>query len=380
MSRGLALRIVALALAFRVLSALVGFVANSVFPRHQPEAFRVYREAHPFWDAFARHDSGWYYGIARSGYRYVEGGRSNVAFFPLYPMAMRLGARALGARQHHYYFAGVAISWAAFAAAMVLLYRLARLDVGDDAARRAVLYCAVFPFSFFYGVVYTESLFLLLTLAAFHGVRTRRFLAGGLASGLATATRVNGVMALPALAVEAWKAARGSRAEHLRAALGLVLAGSGIAAYSAYVYVLSGNPLEWKATIERWEYYPGGSFWTGPLALLGRLATRPLSYLAEKGAPYDALNGLTGIAVAMAIPFVWRRLGTGYGLYMAANLWLPLSSGLHEGLGRYCSVLFPLFIWLGTFRSPLLQAGILVASGMLYALGFSLFVTLHPLY
>jgi hypothetical protein len=39
---------------------------------------------------------------------------------------------------------------------------------------------------------------------------------------------------------------------------------------------------------------------------------------------------------------------------MLLNLWLPLSSGALEGIGRYCSGRFPCFIWLVSLRSPTL--------------------------
>jgi hypothetical protein len=64
---------------------------------------------------------------------------------------------------------------------------------------------------------------------------------------------------------------------------------------------------------------------------------------------------------------------------MAVNLWLPLSSGQYEGWGRYCSVLFPFFIWLAGLRSRSMP-WLVVLFAVLYTLCFALFVTLHPLY
>src|SRR5207248_7762736 len=122
--------------------------------------------------------------------------------------------------------------------------------------------------------------------------------------------------------------------------------------YSLFVYRLtsveggSHNPLEWAATLERWSYYPGGAPWTPLVRLMSNLIVRPYAYLAgDAMAPYDTLNGVAALAVLGSVPFVWRRLGAGYGLYVLVNLWLPLSSGQLEGLGRYCAVMFPFFIW-----------------------------------
>jgi hypothetical protein len=81
-----------------------------------------------------------------------------------------------------------------------------------------------------------------------------------------------------------------------------------------------------------------------------------------------------------AVPFVWRKLGAGYALFVLANLWLPLSSGVFEGVGRYCSVLFPVFIWLASIRSRLVYIALIVGFALFYTLSLALFTTVHPLF
>ena len=76
------IRIAAFAIAFRLFSAALALTVNVVFPDAQREQFTVFSTPSPFWDAFARYDSGWYQQIARSGYEYTPGGRSTIAFFP----------------------------------------------------------------------------------------------------------------------------------------------------------------------------------------------------------------------------------------------------------------------------------------------------------
>ena len=97
-------------------------------------------------------------------------------------------------------------------------------------------------------------------------------------------------------------------------------------------------------------------------------------------AVYDTLYGVTGIVFAVAIPFVWRRFGAAYGLFMLANLWLPLSSGVFEGVGRYCSVLFPFFLWLGLIRSSALFWIVALGFAALYTVALAMFVTLRPIF
>ena len=53
---------------------------------------------------------------------------------------------------------------------------------------------------------------------------------------------------------------------------------------------------------------------------------------------------------------------------MIAMLWLPLTSGSYDALGRACALLFPLFVLAATIRWRVAVALIAVTSAMLYAI------------
>ena len=373
-------RIIVFALCFRVAGATVGFISNVTIPDYQNQGFTVLEQPNPFWDRFARYDSGWYAGIAANGYKFVEGRRSNLAFFPLYPQLMGAVGRVFGGELRHFYFAGIAISWLSFAVAIALLYRLARLDLPHDAAARTAIYATIFPSAYFFGVVYSEALFFLTLVGAALALRMQRWALAAIAAAAMTATRVNGVMFLPALALIGWQAAQTNRDRML--AVGAAAAGlAGIGAYSAYNYAITGNPFEWYDSITRWGYQPGGNPVGGLYAIGQALATRPFSFLAtERMAPYDTLNAITAAAALAAVPFVWKRLGAGYAAVIVLGLFLPLSSGQFEGLGRYCSVLFPLPILFGSLQGETRHQGLMAGFAMFYALGLILFGNVHPLF
>jgi hypothetical protein len=216
---------------------------------------------------------------------------------------------------------------------------------------------------------------------SFYFFRTHRWIRGGVAGGLATATRPTGILILPALAWIAWSTVGPSRRDRALAIVGLALVVFGIGAYSIYVYRLTGNPLEWAISITRWGYHPGGPPWLEPARLARQLLTHPYQFLTtDRMALYDTLYGVTGMAFLAATPFVWRQFGAGYGLYMLLNLYVPLSSGVFEGMGRYCSILFPCSIWLATIRSPFVATGLVILFAMFYMLGLTLFVTVHPIF
>lgn len=359
----------------------MAFLANVTFPAVQDQRFTVLRNTpNAFWDTFARYDAGWYHGIASQGYVYGAGGRNNLAFFPLYPTLMGAGGRLLGSRQEDFYFAGILISWLAFAGAMVMLYQLARLDLDERGAQRAVSYAAIFPFAYFFGMVYSESLFLLALVSAAYAFRTKRWAWAGLAGAAMTATRVTGVMALPGLAWLAWRAAASDRRELTKAAAGLAGCMAGIGLYCVYNYVLSGNPFAWYDAITYWNYVPGGNPVAMPFAVVRALVTKPVSYLSEPMAPYDALNTLAAAGALSLVPLIWLRFGVGYVLIVLGGLLLPLSSGQLEGLGRYTSVQFPVALALASLAGEMRHGLLLAASAILFGVCLSLFVTVHPLF
>jgi hypothetical protein len=65
---------------------------------------------------------------------------------------------------------------------------------------------------------------------------------------------------------------------------------------------------------------------------------------------------------------------------MLTNLLVPLSSGVFEGMGRYCAVLFPCFIWLAGLRSRLVSTMVLAGFAMPDTLCLALFTNIYPLF
>src|SRR5205085_7093683 len=154
---------------------LIGAVAVAVVGTVPPPvAEAVWRvSSNEVANLLARWDTFFYYTIATDGYSWNPDvfRHYNVVFFPLYPMVMRAGGAVLGG---HPLLAGLAVSLAAFTAAMALLYRLARLELGDEYAWRVVLLMSTFPYALYFSAVYTESLFLLLSVGAFYAMRQGR--------------------------------------------------------------------------------------------------------------------------------------------------------------------------------------------------------------
>ena len=316
----------------------------------------------------ARWDTDFYHSIATTGYHWDPRQflHQNVVFFPLYPLLIRWGGAVLGG---HPLLAGTLISFAAFAAAIAVLYRLAALELGADKAWPVILLIATYPYALFYSAVYTESLFLLLTVSAFYAMRRGYLLPAALAGFAAGLARPNGFwLALPLV----WLAATAEQHQKRRVATCLAALAplAGVALFSAYLAGRFGDPLAWVH---------GQAAWGTPL--LGRgPAPDPLRTAADLRLKYTEVIVYAGdvlafFAAAFAIPPVARRLGIAYALWIAVNIFPPVAAHLFISLGRFTAVLFPLFFWLALVlpRERLVRvAGAFAACQAIFAVWFYL--------
>jgi 4-amino-4-deoxy-L-arabinose transferase-like glycosyltransferase len=328
-------------------------------------------------DVWARWDSVWFLRIAEHGYDSASGAAA--AFYPLYPgMVSVVGWALFG----HYVLAGILVSLAAAFAAFMLLYRVAEEWLGADGARRAVLYLAVFPFAFFLQAVYSESLYLLLTLAAFSLAERRRFLAAGAVTGLALLTRPTAAALLPALALLAWR-----ERDRLRALASLALAPLIFAAYPLYLWQAEGDAWGFLHAQRLWSRHlspagPLGGIWDGLRA--GWAGVEQLASGSHTHRYWTPVQDADPIRVAtlnlemlaFGVLFVvltviaWRRFGAPYGLFAAVSLAIPLSVPSERwpllSLPRFGLTIFPLFLALASLGGrPRVHTAIVAVSSLL---------------
>jgi hypothetical protein len=266
----------------------------------------------------------------------------NVGFFPLYPMLMRFGGVLLGG---HPLLAAILVSLTAFTAAIALLYRLALLDVGADYAWRAILLLAAFPYAVFYSAAYTESLFLLLSVAAFYAMRRGRLTMVALAGLAAGLTRPNGFwlsLPLALLAMGSLDSPAGRPGSRRWTALAVACAPIvGVAIYSAYLHFRFDDALAWVHGQRAWGVAIVGQRGApDPTRLPGEPALT-----VEEVITWIGNIAAFGVAAAACVPIA-RRFGAAYAVWIAVNIFPPVPAHLFLSLGRFTAILFPLFFWL----------------------------------
>ena len=319
-----------------------------------------------------RWDSVYYLQVAQDGYTQ----RKQAGFFPLYPLLMDVVDTVTGSTV----VAGVLISLVAFTVALVLFDRLAVLETGSESvARRAVWLLALFPASLFFSAVYTEGLFLLLSVGSFYAARRGSWAWAGVLGGLAAATRNVGVMLLvPLVILYFWGPREDRPGERGRFplrldALWLALVPIGCAAVALLMWDRFDDPFTaWTSQ----ESYFGREF-KGPFSGVVLGAIKPLEDLSNgllgsavnKGALFVVCAGALAICVASL-----RRLPAAYGLYgiaaLAPALSTPRDIGPLNGSIRYVAVVFPVFLalalWLEGRRRATLAVGVAFTLGLAY--------------
>jgi hypothetical protein len=352
-------------LAFSASRALIFLVAivGDAFLETEPGHW-VADPNSPFFSLWAKWDSQWYVQIARDGYWFQPLQQSNVAFFPLYPLLTRLTAPLLDGNLVR---AGFVVSNLAFFLALIVLYRLTSLLLSEQttldrpalraASQRTIFYMAFFPTAFFYSAVYTESLFLLLSVATVYFARQQRWFPAAAAGLLAATTRNLGVL-LWALVLWEWLRFHGWNLEeiHHRATWRSLWIGMkshwyelvvisvipvGLLLYMAFLEMNFARPLAFVEVQAAW-----GRQNIGPVAVVIREMEALAAFTITKGNLSRLLNLSTFLTSLALVPFIWRRFGAGYALYTLVFLLLPAASGL-QSMIRYVLPLFPIFILLG---------------------------------
>jgi hypothetical protein len=368
-------------LVTRLTVTAIGFLFNLLYPSARTRPFDLPFESAKLAETFAAWDSGWYFDIAKRGYYYSADGQSSIAFSPLYPLAMRALAWPFGSSDAALWGAGIAISFAAFLAGLIVLHRLTHRMCGDrEVARRTVLYLSVFPFSFFLTRVYPSGLFFLLSVAAIGLAHGSRWWLAGLLGGLAALTRPQGILVAVPLLLMALQGARGKELVSRVVALSPVpLAFLG---YHVYIGMLAGHALAWLETERQWGFTMGHPPWQLLLRLIATIERVGLYdyFFTSSAAAYHLFHGVAALFFLAMTPAVFKRLGLPLGAYVLVSLIVPLSGNALEGIGRYSAVIFPVFIALALIKSPRVHEALLIVWSLFLALFVGLFVTWRPIY
>ncbi|MBE9216158.1 hypothetical protein IQ247_26445 [Plectonema cf. radiosum LEGE 06105] len=260
------------------------------------------------WDVFYSWDSIWYHRIVVVGYEFVNDGKQySVAFFPLLPLLTKL-IMYFGLP---FQVAATLLNNFAFLGALIVLFNWVKESYGISAARWSTVVLAWCPYSLYGSVIYTEGLFLLFSTAALRAFDKKQHISAAIWGILSTATRITGVMLIPAFLFVAWKQHRG-----IKAYLASLAVGSSTLLYSLYCLIKFNDPLAFIHVQKGWRDSTGFAAQGWWNMLMQIVFSSPLLFgliIISGFLLWGFRQQLTNIKLRGILYFLWLLLWLGIG-------------------------------------------------------------------
>lgn len=322
---GMDRRVLALILVIKAVVLIFGILVFLIVAGEPPAGFL---------SIWTRWDAEQYIAIARDGYQATVAQRFSLVFYPLFPWLTRFVALAV----RNYPASAILVSTFASFAAGLLLWRLVRLDFSDHIADNAIWFLFIFPTSYFLHIGYTESLFLALVSGSFLMARREKWWLAGVLGALACLTRANGVILIAALAVEAFQQYRAIR-KWSWSWIWIAFVALGAGGYLLLNLYVAGDAFKFLV-FQRENWHRSLAWpWVG---IIGKFQTYPL---LSPRIHMEVIQEIVFVALGL-VATIWSiaKLRAAYGIWMAGNWLLFVSTSLILSVPRYTLVMFPLFI------------------------------------
>lgn len=344
------IKICLLFLSWKTLLIVISFIALS-FPLGNTDRFlggglQNFKLA-PMFFSWANFDGEHYLAIAMYGYKGLE-----QAFFPIYPLLIsffaRLFSQGLLSLLINSTIVGILISNGTFLISLLYLYDLIRIDFSKKIGFLTILLIICFPTSFYFGAVYNESLFLLLTVLTFLNARKGNWFWAAIFGMIAAGTRIFGILLFPALIIEAFLQKK------YKKLFWTLLIPLGLGLYMCFQYLTVGDPLAFYHL-----QILVGEQRQSNLVVLPQVYFRYIKMIStvDIHSPiYQTilLEFITAIAFfILPIYGYFKKIRSSYLFYIFVGFLITTVQGSFSSVPRYVLVFFPSFlvlaIWLDKF-------------------------------
>ncbi len=308
----------------------------------------------------------------------AQGYTINAGFFPFFPLSIRIVTSIFGPAvaglpfDPRQYFTALILVSIYFFLAIIAMHKLILIDYKKNIAFSSIILMLVFPTSFFFATIYSESLFLLLTLLCFYFARKKKWFLASVFGALLAATRIVGIAIIPALLYEFMKSEKSFLKMKI---LPLLLVPLGLLAYMVFNFFKWGNALYFVQAQGNLQ----NNRTVNSIILFPQTIYRYAKILTSvSAAQYEWWIALLEISVfifAGAFLFIaWKKkVRFSYILFSALAFLIPASTGTFSGLPRYVLVLFPIFIALALLENKALKIFYSIISVALLFILFMLF-------
>lgn len=353
-------KIVALFFIWRLFLFLVAGI-SPVFIQSFGARFPYYQERlidtklpHFIW-SFGNFDGVHYLGIAKDAYaaQYTQ------AFFPLYPIIIKSASLVTFG---NLLLSALIISNVTFLAALLVFYKLISITHNPNVAFWSVLFLLAFPTSFYFGAIYTESLFFLLIISAFYLAQKGKIWQASLLGGLASGTRLVGIFLAPALLFKKDK----------RSIFPLLAVPLGAVAYMVFLQVKFNNPFYFLTS----QSVFGQERLSNGIVLLPQVFYRYFKILTTtSGQPFvnASFEFIATLWALVALFLAYKKVKLEWLVFSLLIILLPTLSGTLASMPRYILIAFPIYLIPAFIKDPKIKIVLLAISSALLAISTAFF-------
>lgn len=324
--------ILGLFLLTRVILLLVGGITRVLWYDWTPNNY----SENALLDMWGHWDSKWYVDIAENGYSDLEPGKLNLgvqmnyAFFPLYPLLMKIVSYISG----NEFISGIVISNICFILACYFLYKLVELEKNKQIALLSVWFLIFMPLGFLFSSVLTDSLFIFLAVLSFYLARQKKWWWVGVVGMLLALCRPQGILLVVPLVYEYLAQVKFNFKKINWSILSFSMFGVGLIAYMILLYYKTGDPL---------AFIHIQSAWNSQLK-------NPFEYIWQVisgGEKFRQMQIGFGLLWLVVFGIVARYLRVSYIIFSAILFVVAFASG-SVSIPRYLMTIFPIYIGLGS--------------------------------
>jgi hypothetical protein len=331
--------------------------------------------------SLANFDGIHYVRIAGKGYDQFE-----QAYFPLYPLLIR---RLSPLFNNNHLLTGIVIANVSFVLALFVFYYYLRLidkQGKGKGALWAVVFLLSFPTSFFFGVLYTESLFFLLIILSLFTLEKGKPILASFFAFFASLTRLTGIFLLIPFFLKIIEKFKHAKYQMLNTKYLMLLVSPflGLGLYSYYLYQATGDPLFFFRSQPAF-----GANRSTNLVLLPQVYFRYLKIFFTANINFQYLIALVEVSIFNLVCYFllqdllnvlkkhqsklfYTRLGLN--LFSLAILLLPTLTGTFTSVPRYVLLCPSFFIGLSQIKGRKTKIAVSFLFFVLNMVLFSFFV------
>lgn len=317
-----------------------------------------------FFYPYANFDGVHYLAIAKYGYTTEAG------FFPLYPLLIKI----VSSLNISYFFSGLFISNIAFIVSLIFFYKLIKLDFPNKIAYQSIIFLLVFPTSFFFASIYSESLFFLLLILCFYFARKKMWLLAAIFGIFLSATRIVGVLILPALLWEFYTLEKNNWRSNIQKIIPLFLVPLGLFSYGLFNFFSWGSLFYFAKAQGMFSNNRS----VNEIILFPQTLFRYFKIiLSVPPQQYEWWIALLELGISTLVIFLLfkarQKVRMSYLIFSVLALLIPISTGTLSGMPRYVIVAFPIYIVLTQVKNRWLKIAYSTVSVILLIMLWILF-------